>query len=705
MARVRPIARAYLYNPGQGDPYVIDRGLGWLDILLETGKTGTYSFGTLGVTRNKSHLELLPEIGLTCRPFVVPKSTLLSRYNNVGGGDWKEITPATGKQVTRLVQFDTQPEVSYNLTCRFALPANPHFAFTLGLPDTPADWPEDATWEPYVQLEFGMERNRYQFAIRFDKNSAVLLRNVANQYVPAEDIKMPTKGQGYSDSDEIMVFVRCLRGKIGISTDFGSTYTWHENPDKSYIRVASSKFSLNGRGGMCVFGLHQMMYYAGSYMSQPVDAGGRRFLPPVVSISGRYDSGHAGGVLFSDVSSPINGYARYMTTLTPKSIANGLFRFYEPPVLYSTTFRYGVQTQGGLATFTEPWENRIFDVSIDWPIQLSEGNASFQVYRLASEPLTGNYRNGKVSLALGWVHDDDSEELYNVFTGYISSVSPDWVEYGLTINTFELQNASIRFRERAWEPLDVIAIGGQTPNAAADFVLYSEGLGSTYRLWDSIGSSWLMPPGLPEEPTELLKPRESKWTTLERLHGYSQREIAVTSSGGFVSVPRDYTSGTTWVYNARVAAGKDGAIVQIGNPVNYQNSGTCVITTGKLVNGLKGMAWAVDFNAEQNPLSGRFTPWRKTTQTEVPDTSSMGMLLAQTADIASESFPIKYEPDVESYVNLELSRRDEMIVNGCESIGIPTGGQHVVLALNQKFTSNLRTGQVNLSTSVGLRRL
>jgi hypothetical protein len=703
--RVRPIASVLVYNEGQGDPYVTDHGLGWLDVLAQSWAHGTFERRSDG----SSLLEFLPEIGLTCRPFLVPKDTRLSHFSmSSGGGSWEERRPATGAyRVYRLQQYDSSPGVLYSATTTYALPEDPHFAFSLILPDTPADWDSTAL-PPYVRVEFGGTGtgSEERFAVQVDKNGAYLLRSIDGVWQIAAELGGPGRGTGYADLDEMFFLVRCLRGRVGVSTDFGRTYAWAGNADTSYVTVPSGKLTLRGQGGMVYFGLHQLFYQAGAWTSPTRNTFTSR--PGAVpSITGRYDAPAGTSIVWTDRSRPADGIAQYRVRLSPKTITALPFPFYAPPVLYSTTFRYPVTPAGGSGAYTTPWDTRLVHLEVDKPFELAQGSCTFTVKLDLASTFSGNYRDRKIQVKLGWKMSDGSEQWWTVFTGYIEGVTPQWDGYGQGYLTVRAANASSIFRTTEWTPLDVLALPavGSTINAAADYILSTEGLSAAYRSWHALGNSWVLDPGSPENPAELLRPGERKWETLERLFGYAGLEIIATDFGLFSSGPRNHVSATAHPYRASDYAGLSQLVERISNPVDYGQSVTAALVTGRDAAGRPALAWAVDAAAESSTSSGRFAPRRRVVQEALPGTVTPGLLVGRVQSLAYEHFPLKYEPELIAYLNLDVNRRDQVWLYGAAEIGVAEGAAHVVLSLRHTFHVDEERGDVELTTAAGLRRL
>lgn len=690
-----PYASIRLYDAGQGDPVVTDHGFGWYDLLIpDSNRPGPFGASNRDA-RGFPFLELLPEVGLVCRPFSVPQHTRADQYL-FSGGEWDEDRPGTeAPRVSRLSQNDTTPGVIYSATSKFNLPKNPSVIFTFELPDTPADWDAE-TLPPFVQVEFGQGK----WAIYFGKSGGHLLRKVNGVWAVEVDLPAPPQTVYEERQDVTRVWVRCLRGKIGVSTDDGRSYVWGENADKSAITVPGSPLTLTGQGGAVTFGLWQIVYFTGVYTSATRNTFRSR-VSAVPTFTPRKLEPTGTEVTFADLSSPPLGMAQYAATLTPKATPGSPFTFYHTPELHAVTFSYPVVATPGSGDYTTPWDNYLLGLEVTQPYELAAGCCRFWAeVPFDAEPL-GGCRWRRVEVLAGFTQADDAPDVSTQFVGYISSPDPKRPDFGRVRLDLRAENASIRFRRAKWNVLDCIPLGDRTLNAALDHVLASEGLNGSYRSWHAWGDV-LLPAGTPEDPFELLQPDECKWETLVRLAGYRGLEIGITKDGTFVTVPRQFVSATTHTYSCT----GDTLLTGIGdltNPTDHSESVTAVLVTGKAENGSALLAWAVDAEAEGVTSSERFSPWRETRQEQVSGVCDPGILVSRAQALAYEGFAQKIEPELSVPLTLDVSRRDRVIVNGGAGQGIPDGTAHVVLTLKWEMES---AGDLaRLRTVAGLRRL
>jgi hypothetical protein len=687
--RMLPLASVRLYEAGQGDPLVLDHGFGWYDVLKESAATGTYGRDAQG----QPLLEYLPGVGLVCRPFLNLADTRKSHYSTLGG-TWEEQRPATGSpRAYRLCQIDTTAGLQWSATSLFSLPASPSVAFTLLFADSPPDW-DTAAYPQYVRLELGRE-----WALEFRPGTGgALLRKIDGAYQAVLELPNPV-----GSLDESLIFLRCLRGKIGVSCDFGRSYAWLESLDGSAISMPAGRLTLRGQGGQAVFGLHPLRYYAGTYDS-PTRSTFTSRVAATPALAPRATVPGGTGVALSDRSDSFNGIAQWRATLTPAASGSFPFAFYTTPELYTVTFRYPVTTAlaTGLGAYTTPWDGELRSVEVDKPLELDTATASVRIRKDAATQLV--WRSGrwpKVQIRLGEAAADGSERWWTVFTGYIRTIEASASGYGEAEIAWTADNVSIRLKRAEWTRLDAVPLGGQTLNEALDQVLASEGLNASYRSWHEIGDRFLLPYGRAEEPFEWPRAGERKWETLQRLAGYAGLEVVPADDGTLLSGPKRWAE--PWLrggWEAVPATDLKALVQDVRYCLDSAEAATAVLVDGQGPGGEALLAWAVDGAAEGNLLSERLCPWRETVQETLPGTATPGMLLARVQALAGEQFSLKLEPELTAPVNLDVARRDRVRVAGT-TVGIADTDEFVVLSLRHHYEADPSFGR--LTTTAGLR--
>ncbi|MFN3652361.1 MAG: hypothetical protein ACK47B_22525 [Armatimonadota bacterium] len=693
-SRRTPLLSIRLYDVAEGDPRVVTSGFAWCDILAESCRYGSSDFDTAGRPR----LEYLPEIGLTCRARLALQDTRASQYR-VAGGAWEERRPALGSpRVYRLVQYDASPGVEWSATSLFDLPEDPDCAVELLLPHPPPDW-DAAALPPYVQVELGGGA----WAIRYDEEGGFLLRRAGSAWQLAAELPRPARSGGFDPSPEtVVLFVRCLRGQVGVSVDGGRRYTWSGYPDGVPVSIPAGSVAVRGRGGVSLFGLHQLAYSSGVYTSPERNTlTARAAVVPV--LEARSDAPGATTIGLGDLSTPAAGIARYAVTLTPESRAAVPFPVQRAPVVYAVQLRYAPEVQPGTGAYTTPWDERLRWCEVDEPLELHAGSAAWQIRLPPGESFSGEYRRRKVQIRMGW-REDGEEQWWTVFTGYIDRVRIEADGYGASRVTFRAENATARFKHSEWTMLEARPLGGLTLNAAADAVLASEGLNASYRLWDGLGDRFALPPGSPEEPAELPRPGERKWETLERIFGYAHLEPYARRDGTISSVPRSYFGPVTRSYRVTDPAAAQELIDSLSVELDYNRWATAVLVTGRGERGGAMVGWARDGAAEGGEASAHFCPWREVLQEEIPGSTSPGLVLSRAQALAYDLFGVRSETEVALPLDPGVERRDAVALYGAGAAGFADGAELVVLTLRHRVDLDPESGH-GPETIAGLRRL
>lgn len=676
-----PIVSVRVYDEGEQDPIVVDHGFHLTDILA--GPNCSARFGTFELdSSQRPKLEWQEAIGILNRPKLNFKDTLIANYST-SGGSWEQRKLPVGPQVYRLVQLDTSNAVQWSAVSSFSVPAGVDYAISLLLLEQPPDW-DTATYEPYVQVEFGGS-----WGIQLTKQDAYLLQRIGGTYQVVETLPMPVRGQGYTDLGELIFYIREYRGCLGISSDLGESYLWYAPADGSIVATIAASITFRGQGGGCVMGLHQLEMVEGSYSPARKDTFTERplFAP---TIEARYVAPSGTSVSLADVSESARRYARYEVTLTPTTVAGTPFTFHRGASVQSVWLHWDTTIVNGAGTYTTPWDERIREISISKPPDLSQGSARILIERDrgSSWPgAVGSLRDRKIQILAGFERDGD-ESWWTVFTGYVTRPRT-FSRGGRFFAELTLANATHTFRSTHWTSQDVRALGGQSLNDASDGILASEGLNASYRSWHALGDLLILPPGRAEEPFALLRPNECKWETLVWLNGLIGLEVAALDDATFVTVPYDYLTGNTHEYESLP---EEDDLYKIAEEVSggwdYEQAVTAILVSGTAEYGAELTAWAVDLYAETNTTSGRFAPRRHVIQEELPDTCAPGVLLSRCAALASKHFPVRCEPPISVPLNLGIGRRDEIILNGNDILGIADGTSFVVLGLQHEIRVN-----------------
>lgn len=689
-------ASVRVYAAGHGDPILIDPGLAWYDVIGPDGfRAGTPEVNARGLPLT----QWVDGVGLCPRAFPIPQDSRFSQ-GTASGGTWEERQIATGRNTYRLNQIDTANTVtswSWTFTSQ-AHPANPQFAFSLILPDTPSDW-DYATYPPFIRVEVGAS-----YGVELSKDGTSLVRFVAGSWRWVADLPNPPRAAGYSDGEEVWLWFRVLRGQVAISFDFGRSYTLYAPAGES-LSIPAGHVVLRGRGGAVTGGLHQLKTFEGDW-----DSSVKHLERPRVSATETFGgSRYDGSVAFTDLGDPAARLAQYRVTLSPAETSGTLWDWYDSPTLYAAQVRIApvVQTLG--SDYTTPWDDDLWSIRISKPVALSGTSATvvFRVPAFEANELEG-YRWRKVEILTGYHLSDGSDEVYTSLVGYLEEWSAEWSdEFEQWVITWKVANASARFRRNPWGPFRQVVLAGQTPNAAADEILYWHGLNSSYRSWHVAGSLGVIDPGAPESPCELTHPTELPWETLERIFAERFLEVGVADDGTFFTLPKDYAGGSvTMTYHGGDPDGGDderNRPARISRRTDYKESYTAALVYGTDANGQFVFATAYDSDAETNVASPRFSQWRECILKEIPGTPSGAYLVGHCQALAQERFPLHAEADVVVPVDPRRSRREKVALYGYEGGDIADGEEFVILTLEHAWEAG--KGLTALSTQAGLRRL
>lgn len=697
--RIVPLVSIRRYLRGQADETLNGKVFAFHDIPAETYRFGTPEYHTDG----SSLLEMQPEVGLICRGFLKWQDTR-SSHVSTSGGTWDESRPAGAGRKYRIYQVDTTADLQWSATSTYWLPAYPEFAFTLHIPDTPPDH-DVSTYPPYVRLEFG---NRpAEWALDFSKvyGNRLLFRYLGTWRVLAD---LPGL-EANQDSEESLVVLRCIRGRIGVSMDAGRTYTWHGS-DEITDNVVPGPWVLRGQGHAVGFGIHQLEMAEGDYLSPPRPTfTSTWFSSPILTTWGYAGSGVGGAVSVVDATSSWQGAAGYRATLTPGTVTGGgkPWTFYHTPYLAGVTFRYASSRIGltGIGLYELPWDGRAFSLDIHKPFELDEGTADLIIQ--LDPDVAFEWDSGRwpaLEIRAGWLDANSVENWWTVFAGYAEIVRPEAEEYRATTLTLRLHNRSVRFKEVEYSEFDRYPLGGQTVNAALDSILDSEGLTSTDRTWFSVGDYVTLPLGLPEDPGFYPRRGDTKWHWMTEIAKFAGLEIGCLDDGRFATLPRNYVDGYVSLQWDATPSSDLGALVhRASNTLDSRESASCVIVYGQDYAGQRLVAFGVDTQAEENAFSSRFTPWRKTIQEEIPYPTTLGALVSYAQGLAISWFGNKYDVELTAPIVLAAGRRQRAQVLNSGFVGVTDYNQWAVLTMDHHIEHDPSFTRV--STRVGLRRL
>lgn len=707
-------AKVGLYPIDGGDPIITDKGLGWWENLTDENNAfqGTPTYGALGTVEQGQPLaELIPGLGITSRMFQKQQDTRLIHFN-FSSGSWDERRPAFGIRKYFIRQYDSGPGVQYLAESKNALPENPNFAFNIAIGESPFDW--DHTLFPvYHRVEFG------NFGIHFQDGSIKLVEWTGGQWAEQIELSCPTNRT--DNGLDITVWIRCHGGKLLVSTDFGKHYEeLKEKAAGASVVVNSGTLVLRGQGGSIAFRADQLKPYTTRFRT----ANRNTYTPrtsPSPSMTGHYDSPYGSTVAFTDRSDPSTGKVSVEATLTPRALTGGFgWSFYAVPILYSTSFLYPVTIYQNLQAASFPWDSAIVEVSIDKPRELHAASATIHLnYDAFGAQLIGNtsYDRRKLYIQLGYTLDDATTESLVTFTGYIRDITEGRSSWGLKTAMLAVDSVSVILKEQEWDPFDVIPLPEiGTLNQINDYILTSVGFGGTlglqlpnYRTWHVAGDTYSLDRGIPGKPFELVKARETKWATLERINRYRQLEVGTSDDGKLFTIPMDpdYTTGTVHSLYMDSSTGETD-IRRLIKGIDYKKDTaetcSCVMVYSTDYNGSPIMGFAVDNYAESptvGPAFGRFKPWRVTYQEDIEGPTIPEICTLRAQSIADRKFRYGFEPAVTIPVDPRIGRFDEVKLYGVNSPNVPDGMRFKVVSERHNYKARTALGE--LETTLGLK--
>lgn len=679
-----------LYNVGHGTPTCHpDHGFGAHDILARSHASGAYDYAGTGLPT----LQYIDGVGLVNRAALTLQNTRLAQFTTSGGA-WQEFQPSSGvNRVYRLMQYSAAAGVTYSATSLYSVPENAEFAFSLIRPDAP----RNAT-DSWVRFEFGNT-----WGVLFRRDGTYLVRNVGGTWQGVESLSI---NNATSDLDEIVVFWRPLEGKLALSFDYGRSYTVYAPPDGSTFTVPAGTWRLSGQDGMVYVGLHQLALVAGTFTNRGWDTLRVRTAPSGI-ITGRY----TGDVAFTDLGNGPSRWAQYRATLTPAPNGVGTvpFAFQSAAVLRSVTYRYTQSLTTYGSSYSTDWNDYLIGWDLDLPYELDGGTLTLTLKRSAWAAFDfegdDSLRDRWLQFDLGYNLSDSTQEVYTMFSGYVRGVRLTWSdEWGGVVVKVTVDNPSYRFRRSPWTVLDLVPLGGMTPNAAADYLLQTQGLDSSWRSWHAVGALRALDQGTPEEPFELLREGELPWETLRRILGYECLEPEPLADGTFRSVVKDaFSADAPWEVRADYDADPRHLACSIDHGVDYSQSGTAILVTAEGVDGSLLMFGQSDPYAESDLTSGRFSLMRTTISEQVTGRPTAATILGRAQALARMQIPLKWEGSVELPLHLGLTRRQRIQIYGCEGVGIPEGTIYGVLSL--AHSGRAEDALWTMRSAVGFRRL
>jgi hypothetical protein len=677
-------------DEAHGEPRMLDRGFQWWYPMDELCEMGAFPVDADGVPL----LQRIDGIGLVMSPFVYMSDNLLSDWT-VNSGYLEEWYSDSGEYVSRLSQPDADGPYTTAIS-NYTVKENPTFCLTLQASKPPVDY--DYGVAPYFVFTFGTGA----FAILFAHGTASLLEeDGAGGMQTAMDLGSVSYQGGYGKVDEMRMIIRCLNGRISISTDEGRNYkNYPKNKSIYRAEVPAGKFEITSEGTSFLFGVHEVDFVNSDWQSPQRNTGVSR---PAATASFASISHEPSGtsVTYSDTSVGVDRIASFSAIFTKSDVAGTPFVFHDSPVLEATYFYYPfISSLLGSGTST-PWDSFLYYASVDKPKELSGGTCTLK-FRVPVSDWDQNLRLRKIAVDIKEIVDGVTTTT-RVFTGYVSAITRE-LHLGYTEVVLTAISAAGLWNALKWTLFDVRSLDVLTANAAADWVLSSEGWDASRRSWHFFGNQ-LIEQGRPERPTIMTKPGSPKFGSLQEMFDPLQLECGADDLGVLFTVPRFYTTGVVHQVTARAWAVKKERPRSVTVTTDYLDSATAVAVTGKDIGDQEVAAWVVDWPAENSILSGRYSPFRIYHQEDMPGTTDRARVTGKANSLSQELLALKDDATFPFWVNPAVGRKDELEVSGMESEGLPDGVRLVVETVKHEVAISPETGVWQHGTIAGARRL
>lgn len=709
------LCRVKLFQPGQARPRVAVHEWAEYNVLRQSAGEGLGAFSFTGYDRALEYLAIDGQAGgsaiglLVCRPRVVFQHTQKASFT-FSGGTWDERRPVGGRdQRYRLVQSSSAANLVWQATSANMLPADPSCLFSLTLPGTPVD-NDSATYPPRVRIQLGQWPNLW--ALEFSKTLGARLLGwdvVSGTFQHARDLPEPQL-HGNDEGEEFPVVLRCHRGYIGVSTDRGKSYAWFPGA------IPAGKLVLTGQGGMCVFGVHQLLYASGTWTSPgPVAVEDIRDPSAALNFTGsRFSDATNGGygtLTLTDLSDPTAAEVQYRATLAPATGALPFgWAFSYSPELYVVLARYpAVAHPFGGAGPSEDLPD-VTEFTITEGEDLGESSAQVTA-RLDPDSVyawdKANLPQAEISVRF-LLEDDSLSPWLVLFVGVVDVTNTETRVFRDGRVSLACENVALLLKLATWDKANgTRPYRGMTLNAALDAILESEAVPQnvTWRQWHASGDTFLLVSAdedLPEDPFAWPRPGESKWDFMRGLCALFGLDLGVSREGVLFTAPAGGVgAAVSKVYEANPATD----LTNLVRSLRWAHAGgearTRVVVDGVGADGRRVLATARDWNAEQNPLHPRFTPVRITEQKTIDGTVSQGLANVQAQALADALFREPVGVDLDQWVDPERLRREVVKVTGFEWVGVPVTLEFAIRILTHSFRADPSMG--SLGTTAGLK--
>lgn len=702
--RLLALQEIRVYDRNGADAYLTRRVYGFYETMAEAYDRQGQPGSPVPVLPT---LEFIEDVGLVCAGYIVQQNTETTNFPS-RTGTWSHYYPASGgtPRKRRLRQTSTVAGLQWTTgPSNYSLPANPSVAFSINIPETPPDWNED-THPPFVRLVLGGGA----YALEWSKvyGNAFLI-NVGGTWetigeIPALEVS------NNSNNREVFVWFRVHRGLMlvavtsrGRPEDYKGVRLPHDAAGVP-SDFSAGHWLCQGQGGQISgLGIHQVFYTAGTFESDPRPLDRDRSSQGSALFTGSRFSEPAGtDVALYDWSNHFSLLAGYRAVLTPSTSGTGVpFLFHHSPELYAVRFRYPPVRSVPTGTFTTPFEP--ITVRIAEPDDL--GDASAEMVARLDPTVQASFLPGLTFFEFDLKELDSDGTTVRTETAFAGHLTEEpIVNEQVNELTWQgrFQNQALRFKSSFWQPFESLPLGGGSVNDAIEEVFESEGLDPAgYITLHAAGDAMPIPAGWPEEPAEWPPEGEAKWETLKRLAGYAGLEIIPKRDGTYECQALGYVAASvTKTWKAAPATDLLEFVQRFRNTRQHLERATMILVEGENWSGVPMWFFAIDTDAEEDPASVRFLPWRITMRERIPGRTTPALLVGRAQSLAVEMFRNRDEPEVVAPVDLTVRRRHRGKVEGLLAAS-PDAAEYSVRAIEIVYERLFGPG---VTITAGLRR-
>jgi len=626
--RVIPISRIRIYNVGS-EGYCTDPGWAWYSPLSVdlTGDEAVWSIPSAyewGATGSPPSVPAFQSIQLGKRTSVIPRFSV-NRWDMdlddwTESGSWSEL-----QAIDAPVVFAYNANPSGSLTADFSHPEGPNVVLAVqplavgadaDITNTPPQW--TFGWGPSSP---GAGEYRYELRVNADGRAELWQIGTGGtaSVLGAVDIgwKWPQIGE---EAHALQLAILHLSDGIVLHNVEAGTWQFISADDPIWPTSGTFVFSHSGsRMYFALWGVLGPVPSVGSTNTQhtltsaEIDTDRTRSTNPTVETWDNVPSVSSPDVAPNISASAIDhtGTAKAQcevdVTWGYKDVSGttNTYRFTYLPELYAVQMYWDPTIQSANLAYSTEYANQIAEARVELPDENSVSRARIRLYWNTNE--YGAFADWLymrfIDLALGWKHDDDSETLTVVFTGYVAENDVVQEQPNVVIANLGAVDPTVRLRSHecddTWPVMD-----GWTSQDAVTYILKRCGWDPTRA--DATALTDTLSEGIAEQPLWRPQPGQSPWDFLEKVARYNGCEWAVNADGTITA--RSIATWTATMHNIAATSMLSPAVdIRRRNAWQY----TGVIVVGRTTNGKKLTSIQSNADAESNPAAANFRGFRR----------------------------------------------------------------------------------------------